>query len=153
MSAPETSAYFRWLETVAGDCSLPPNAFRLAFTIGQHINRKTGTAWPSQARLAKLLGITERAVRKLTDALVKAGHIVTKPSPGQHQAITYSLPPDRNFRSARPEHSFTQTGTPVPPNLYSKPLMNLGERAPSRARPHGVESWEEVARRTLEKAQ
>jgi N6-adenosine-specific RNA methylase IME4 len=57
-----TSHIFAWLHQVFADKTLHPTAFKLAFAVSQHINRKSRKAWPSLPTLASAVGITTRAV-------------------------------------------------------------------------------------------
>lgn len=45
--------------------------------LADHFNEDEGAAWPSQARLAKYMGCSERSIRNYLDELITAG-IVTK---------------------------------------------------------------------------
>jgi hypothetical protein len=82
---------FQWLEQVASDASLPPSAFKLAFWIGQRIDKRKGYSWQSQSWLASRTGITVRAVRTSTEQLVGAGHLDVEPHRGRHQTNLYRM--------------------------------------------------------------
>lgn len=77
-----TRDLFVWLGQTADDPRLTPAAFKLAWIIGQYINRQTGEAWPSQQTLAKRLCMTKRAIRTLTRALRETGHLETNDGRG-----------------------------------------------------------------------
>jgi Helix-turn-helix domain len=91
MSETYTRDLFAWLDQVCADHKLPPSAFKVAYTIGQYINRKSGKAWPSQPTLAKTVGLTVRTVRELTDQLEAAGHLEIEPHRGRNQTNIYRL--------------------------------------------------------------
>ena len=86
-----TRDLFEWLNQVHADHTLPATAFKLAYSIGQHINRKNGKAWPSQATLIKATGFCLRTVRDLTHGLEQAGHLNIEPHRGRHQTNIYRL--------------------------------------------------------------
>lgn len=67
--------HFRWLKQVAADPDLKPATFKLAFHIGEHFNSETGRAFPGVPRLAELMRTDIRTVRRLTDQLVRRGHL------------------------------------------------------------------------------
>lgn len=91
---PFTAAIFRWLNAVAADSTLPPAAFKLAYVISQHINRKSLKAWPSQATLKEAIGVKdERSVRRLTDALEERGYLLTRRR--KQTSMVYLLAQDR----------------------------------------------------------
>jgi Helix-turn-helix domain len=86
---------FAWLDQVLADDNLPATAFKLAYAIGQHINRQSGRAWPSQKRLGEATGLTVRTVRSLTEQLQKAGHLEVELHRGRNQTNVYRLPKNR----------------------------------------------------------
>jgi len=86
---------FAWLDQVLADDNLPATAFKLAYVIGQHINRQSGRAWPSQKRLGEATGLTARTVRSLTEQLQKAGHLEVELHRGRNHTNVYRLPKNR----------------------------------------------------------
>ena len=86
-----TGQVFAWLNQVLADHSLPAAAFKLAYCITQHINRKSRTAWPSQARLAKAIGLDVRTVRRLAEQLATAGHLDVEVHQGGQRTNDYRL--------------------------------------------------------------
>ncbi|WMT71074.1 helix-turn-helix domain-containing protein [Bradyrhizobium sp. Ash2021] len=86
-----TRDLFAWLNQVLADRSLPATAFMVAYRITQHINRKSGRAWPSQDTLAKATGLTVRSIRSLTDRLQEGGHLDIEPHRGRRQTNIYRL--------------------------------------------------------------
>jgi DNA-binding MarR family transcriptional regulator len=84
--------YFSWLRQVRDDHTLPDGAFNVAFTIGEHINRETGSAWPSTTRIAELVGRDQSTVLRSVRRLEKAGHIAIEPGKqGRGHAHRYRL--------------------------------------------------------------
>lgn len=65
---------FRWLEAVIRNPAITARGLRVAGAIFSHIG-ETNYAWPSQRRLAKLTGLTERNVRIGLDQLKDVGAI------------------------------------------------------------------------------
>ena len=106
---------FEWLRQVQGDPSITSAAFELAFVILQHVNIKTGAAWPTQKPLANALRISDRHVRKLIDALVDRGHLRVQLTSGRHNPNVYRL---AKKKADRRNHSSTinadKGGTTVP---------------------------------------
>ena len=68
-----------WLRQVARDGSLPPSAFKVAYIIGDHINRESGDAWPSTARIAEGCALAQSTVVELVRRLQAAGHLAIEP--------------------------------------------------------------------------
>jgi len=100
---------------------------KVYLAICAHVRAKTwAPAMPSQARLADLCGLTERAVRAALRRLEKRGLLVVHPGCGKHHLSTYQLTgnPERPFRlcdgetrnggAPNPERRRTKPGTPVP---------------------------------------
>jgi hypothetical protein len=123
-----TRDIFGWLDRVAADGNVSPLAFKLAYVINQHINRRTGTAWPSQQTLAAALGVTCRAVRKLTREL--APHLTVSSGRGRTTSVYQRILLDRNDGSSqtgttvplREERNGRERGTVVPPELTEEPI-------------------------------
>ena len=66
---------FRWLDQVLADQAMTPFAFAVAYALSSHVNRDSGEAWPSQSRLAEIVGSTDRGVRKAVEQLAARGHL------------------------------------------------------------------------------
>ena len=66
---------------------LSPLARRVGLELVSHANKKTGTAWPSEARLAECLGCTDRAIRKAKAQLAGAG-LISWRQRGRHKQRT-----------------------------------------------------------------
>lgn len=75
MSDRFTADKLAWLAQVQDDADLSATAFGVAFSIGRHLNRETGDAWPSQATLGRMGGVSDRQVRTLLKMLAAQGHI------------------------------------------------------------------------------
>ncbi len=82
---------FGWLRQVASDHEVSPAAFRLAFAIMEHVNRRSGTAWPTQETLGNAIHATTRTVRALTKTLETRGHIFIRAGRGRQVVNVYSL--------------------------------------------------------------
>lgn len=89
MADDHTREHFLWLRQVADDPDVIPAGFKLAFILGEHFNRETGTAWPSQATLARLIGVKDRQVRNLLRVLVDRGHVEVSGHRGPRAANLY----------------------------------------------------------------
>jgi hypothetical protein len=66
---------FSWLDQVLADREITAAAFVLGYAISTFVNKDTGTAFPAQATLEKLTGLTERHIRTLTQLLTERGHL------------------------------------------------------------------------------
>jgi hypothetical protein len=160
MSDTFTRDLFAWLSQVHADQALHPAAFKLAYAISQYVNRKHGKAWPSQATLAKAMGITDRAVRDLVDRLRTNGHLQVDVHRGRHKTNVYRLAikpdagnaggtdeekPEADFRFSeqenrksasgfedqKPEVQRTKTGSPAQENR--KPASDKPSEEPPDA--------------------
>ena len=69
MSDDFTAKKSRWLAQIASDPNVSAFDFRVAFLIAEHLNRKTGDAWPSQKTLVRRTGKSERAIRNAISRL------------------------------------------------------------------------------------
>jgi hypothetical protein len=70
MTSDFTRFKFEWLDQVAADRKVSALAFKLAYRLAStFLNRHSGTAWPTQQTLAAALGVTPRAIRKLSREL------------------------------------------------------------------------------------
>jgi hypothetical protein len=88
-----TRTKFLWLDQVAADPDVSPQAFRAGYWIAtRYLNRGTRTAFPSQITLMKLLNLqTTRGVKHLTDQLADLGHISVETSHGRGTTNRYRL--------------------------------------------------------------
>jgi hypothetical protein len=121
---PFTSAIFTWLNRVASDGTLPPAAFKLAYIISQHINRKSRIAWPSQETLAEAMGLkSERSIRRLSEALEAGGHLLT--TRRKQTSLVYRLAQDRTELSYLEEQEPTEGEPAVVDNPESRPDENV----------------------------
>lgn len=64
-----------WLDTVAADREVNTTTFKVAFVVAQHVNSRTGEAWPKQERVARIVGASETTVRASLKILVTRGHL------------------------------------------------------------------------------
>ncbi len=92
-----------WLEAIASDGKVSAGAFRLAFVISSHLNRKTGEAWPGIDRLAKTIGTNERTIRRLIEELVVAAYLGKKRGGDGRPNRYWIAPSDRTKMSDQNE--------------------------------------------------
>ena len=150
MSDTFTKDRLQWLDDVAADPRLSGPAFKLAYLISGKVNREKGYAWPGIKRLATSMGMEERNVRRLIEALVSHGFLHKKrggdgesnqyrmvisdrtnmsdqnesrPDTDVHSEIS-----DRTFLTDRPDISDHQTGHPCPPISLNNSLKELSEK-------------------------
>ncbi|MEQ1755281.1 MAG: helix-turn-helix domain-containing protein [Micropepsaceae bacterium] len=88
---------FGWIQRVVRDFKLHPNARLLAVVIADFINSKSGVAYPSQKRLAEILGLSTRTIMNLLPQIVERGHIEITPGNGRGHASEYRLKDEADF--------------------------------------------------------
>jgi hypothetical protein len=79
------------LNQVRRNPNLPGNAFKVAYEIAIHLNRKTREAWPSQATIATGTALSESTVKAMIGALRKHGHLHVEPGVGRGRSTRYRL--------------------------------------------------------------
>jgi len=78
--ASRTRTLFVWLNQVKADPELSPNAFKVAYEIGQHFNsRHGGAAWPSSLTIATHIGVGKATVIRVVRQLRERGHLKIDP--------------------------------------------------------------------------
>ena len=95
MNEQDVQARWIWLDRVAADPSISASAFRVAYGISTFINTASGIAWPTQATLAKRLGLVgsdsdTRALRNRICELRAAGYLLIQQS-GRGHSNRYRL--------------------------------------------------------------
>ena len=87
-----TRDLFAWLNQVKADEGTPPSAFKVAFEIGQYLNRGTGEAWPSAERIAKGIAMSKATVIAMVRLLEARGHLAVEPgSQGRGHSHRYRM--------------------------------------------------------------
>lgn len=125
----------RWLRQVASDPGLPPQALRLAVVLAcDFINRESREAWPSFPTLEERLGVKENAIRRASDAMEAAGHLLVKHGGGRRN-------PSRYRWIIRPENPSNREGVSDDKPLRQRkgftdgnPFVSDQETPPKRAR-------------------
>lgn len=121
---------FEWLNQIAADGELPPNACRVAVRLAHYHDRDKGYAWPGIERLAGELGIkSPNTVRAAVKALEKRGHLAVEWSAGGPKQTHRFVPilagqPFKllkGYDGANPSSSEALTLQ----NAVSQPLKNL----------------------------
>jgi hypothetical protein len=74
-----TRELFLWLDQVVLDRDLPPSAFKVAYAIGQHVNRQSGEAFPSSDRIAARISMSQATVIAMVRQLQIKGHLAVDP--------------------------------------------------------------------------
>jgi DNA-binding transcriptional MocR family regulator len=74
---------FLWCKSVWRSPHLSPGAVRTGLEIANHVNVKSGCAWPSEQRLAQLLGCSRKTVQRAVSELVAARLIYRKKQRGR----------------------------------------------------------------------
>ncbi len=87
-----TRDLFTWLNQVVSDGELPSSAFKVAYIIGNYVNRASGDAWPSTARIALDCALSQSNVVAMKDRLKARGHLEIEPgSPGRGHSNHYRM--------------------------------------------------------------
>ena len=73
--ASHTRDLFVWLNQIKSDSETPAGAFKVAFEIGQYLNRQSGEAWPSTERIAKGIAMSQATVIAMVRRLEARGHL------------------------------------------------------------------------------
>lgn len=105
---------FAWLNEIKADADLPPSAFKVAFEIGQYINRKTGDAWPSSERIGSGIAMSQATVITMVRKLVASGYLDLEPGrPGRGHSHRYRmvLKPQQAKVSRKPKNSAKTSGS------------------------------------------
>jgi hypothetical protein len=73
-----TGAKMDWMTAAAYDRRLKPSDFRVAFVIAQHVNEKTGKAYPTEELIADRIGTSVRTVMRSVGLLQEHGWLRIK---------------------------------------------------------------------------
>ena len=74
------SQKMRWLNEINADCDISSTSFRVAYAIADHLNRVTGCAWPSNTRIAKRMGLSNKSISRAIGELENRGWLNVKRS-------------------------------------------------------------------------
>lgn len=127
-----------WTAAAVRDTSLSAGAFRTGVALSTFADSKSGEgAHPGQTKLAEMLGITDRAVRKNLDALESAGWIIKVSRGGraglENRASVYSLriPTGTEVPGTQvPIGTQVPPGTEVPIGTFRLPNRNFQASQP-----------------------
>jgi DNA-binding transcriptional regulator YhcF (GntR family) len=121
-------AVFDWLDHVCADKRLSDAAFRVAYSICQHMNRGTGSAWPSLPRLAEQAAVSISTVQLAVKQLARCGFIAVQPGKrGRGHSNTYRLKlPDFGSFSQAEEAGKLPIDDPKTTDLDQIKLPNFG---------------------------
>lgn len=81
--------------------------------LADHFNEDEGAAWPSQHRLARYMGCSDRAIRRYLDELVDAKIVNKTQREGKSLIYRFGLPPRTNCPGS------PRTNIPVTPDKLS----------------------------------
>jgi hypothetical protein len=108
-----TSLKLNWLEQVALDPNLLASALRVvALLCARYLNSTSGTAWPSEPRMAADIGMTDRGIRKAISSLAEAGHLKIERGRGRGNTNKYA-PIVKTTNAGSPSED-QKRGTTVP---------------------------------------
>ena len=105
--------------------------------LADHLNEDEGAAWPSQSRLARLMGCSERSIRNYLEELIRADIVskqfrkgtsslyrfnrVRQNMPDVRSKVRKNLPQGKAISTAHPGNSYRLT--------YKEPINNPEETA------------------------
>lgn len=95
----------------ARDRRVTKTSLAVILVIGDHVNRRTGEAFPSTARVARLAGITTRTARRGIRQLVALGYLAERRVPGR--TTRYRLVPLGAAEAATTGNAFSGGRTAV----------------------------------------
>jgi hypothetical protein len=132
-----TAALFAWLNQVKADTSLPASAFKVAYELGQFINRAAFekdavlAAWPSLETISAGIVMSERTARDMVARLQSRGHLHIKVGHGPGHPSRYTF-----LMQNRPE-----TGSQLPHSEEQnrQPTAALAETETGSQLPHSEE--------------
>lgn len=127
-------AKFLWLRQVFTDPATGHLACRVAGLLIDHINRATGEAWPSQARLAEAAGVTPRAIQYALQKLIAGGHLKVRRKRGLANRYQPVLKPTNDHSPGRtvPTNASSKTDEPRFARLLETPLKKPLDEAERR---------------------
>ncbi len=95
---------------------LEPQEKLLLVILADHFNDKEGAAWAGQARIAKMMGVSDRQVRRLQVSLVSKGLLNVELRTGQSNLYRMVTPDILSYPSG--QYSPTTPDTAVLHNSY-----------------------------------
>jgi hypothetical protein len=72
--------------------NLTPMEKLLLVVLADHFNDQEGAAWPSQERIAKMMGLSTRQVRRIQIELINKGHLEVETRTGQSNLYRMTTP-------------------------------------------------------------
>jgi len=108
---------------------LEPQEKLLLVILADHFNDKEGAAWAGQTRIAKMMGVSDRQVRRLQVSLVEKGLLNVELRTGQSNLYRMVTPDVLSYPSGHT--SPTTPDTAVLHNSY----RTLNERYPDKLKP------------------
>lgn len=139
---------FTWIYRVMTDPTLHANAKVLAVVIANHAHEDRRDCWPSQVRLAELIGVTTKTVQNLLPSLVDRGYIEITPGVGRGVTHEYLIKDEVHFAFCPPEK-----GSPASPyeSEKAKPVAQKGEiQRTEKAKPVSVKPVIEPVKEPVE---
>lgn len=121
-----------WVLQAVGDPAVKLVPLRVAVAIAQHLNAETRDAWPSQVRIAELVGSHRGNVAHAVAALVRLGHLqVEKDGRGNRYRLAMRVPGDADggHRKRVWGHA-DKSATCFPENAHSDGGMRVSGNVP-----------------------
>lgn len=110
---------------------LEPQEKLLLVILADHFNDKEGAAWAGQARIAKMMGVSDRQVRRLQVSLVEKGLLNVELRTGQSNLYRMVTPDIMSYPSG--QYSPTTPDTAVLHNSYrtlNEQLVGQNKKTP-----------------------
>lgn len=85
----------RWLNAVSHECEINSTAFRVAYLIADHQNSVAGFAWPSLARLAEKVCLSNKSIQRAVGQLERLGWLEVERKRERSNRYRLRWPPGR----------------------------------------------------------
>lgn len=130
-----------WADALRADRNLTSGDRDVAAALASFVNRKSGTAWPSLAAIAKKLNKSERQIRRSLSKLAKLGYLNAEGKGGTVRTANGLQGRTRIYKLSLPGHVAEKSypdmeghipGHGCPPNLKNKPSEPKDNRSGSK---------------------
>lgn len=85
----------QWLNAISLECNINSTAFRVAYLIADHQNSVAGFAWPSLARLAGKICLSNKSIQRAVGQLERSGWLEVERRRERSNRYRLGWPPGR----------------------------------------------------------
>ena len=114
-----------FLRQVRRDPDLPSSGYRVAAEIAEHLNRRSRTAWPCQARLIANTGLSEATVKRALGLLRSRGYLDLEPGEGRRSTVYRLLIVDRAGSPMNPLNTGAEGSEMDARRVHRRPLRGF----------------------------